>query len=60
MVSRLALYAKNEINNSKWMNNFFNINKINNLISCHLSNNIDGMEIFNLLNLCLCSKKMIQ
>tara|TARA_Y100001968_G_scaffold253344_1_gene238995 strand:+ start:515 stop:2407 length:1893 start_codon:yes stop_codon:yes gene_type:complete len=59
MVSRdLALYTKNEINNSKWMNDFFNINKINNLISSHLSNNEDnGMKIFNLLNLCLWQKE---
>ena len=54
----LARHAKNLINNSRWMNDFFNLNKINNLINTHLNRNEDnGMKIFNLLNLCLWQKE---
>jgi asparagine synthase (glutamine-hydrolysing) len=47
-------YAENEINNSVWMRERFNIENINQIIKLQKDRSADnGMEIYSLINLCL-------
>ena len=59
MVSgHLLSYAKDEINNSQWMNEYFVMNEINQIIDDHSKAKKDySMQIFNLLNLSLWHKE---
>ena len=54
----LLPYAKDEINDSQWMNEYFVMNEINQIIDDHSKAKIDySMQIFNLLNLSLWHKE---
>ena len=50
-------YTEHEINESKWMENKFNIDHINNILKLQKSGKANnGMKIYSLINLCLWQK----